>query len=368
MCGAVTRLQRKFLALTLAIAAAAPVAAQPGFSWQLSGFLQQSEIGRDIESDSAAVTATRFFAPVTADGPLALSPFLARSSRVTIGVDGDEQRQTVVRSFGFPIGMTTVFTPTRERDGYTIGGRKVWRDSGWFLGGSYEGGDTELLSGLAAPPTLGEIEGYGIAVGKYLAAATSLELGLRTNDITTSFGTSTICSFLSCILETTLKTDEAALSTLHVGSAGALTYSISGAIVARESEIAYEQGPPPVSNPAPFTIGGVAALPPAGAVINVITPGPVSLSLLAADQVPIDRHYSYSVGGELFPTPRLGVGLGYIRWDGEPLLDDGYNVSTSWFFHERVAVRFAYARTTRDDVGVDFRNDDLLSVTFLGRL
>jgi hypothetical protein len=355
-----------FAALTVIAAASAPVAAQPGFSWQLSGFIQQSEIGRDIEADSAAVTATRFFAPVTSDGPLALGPFLARSSRVTIGVDGDEQRQTVVRTFGFPLGTTTVFTPTRERDGYTIGGRKVWRDSGWFIGGSYEGGDTELLSGLAGPPTLGEIDGYGIVAGKYLAAATSLELGLRTNDITSSFGASAICSFVQCILGSTLTTDEAALSTLHVGSAGALGYSISGAIVARESEIAYDTAPPPVPVSPPFNFPAAGALPPGGVVVNPIGAFPVSV--LNVDLLPVDRHYSYSVGGELFPTRRLGVGLGYVRWDGEPLLDDGYNVSTSWFFHERVAVRFAYARTTRDDVGVDFRNDDFLSVTFLGRL
>lgn len=352
-------------ALVVMAATAAPVAAQPGFSWQLSGVWQEAEIGRDIEGDGAAVTGTRFFAPVAADGPLALSPFLARSSRVTIGVDGDEQRQTVVRTF--LLGTTTTFTPSRERDGYTIGGRKVWGESGWFLGGSYEGGDTELWSGIAGAPTRGEIEGYGIVAGKYLAATTSLELGLRTNDITTSFGTSTICSFLQCILGSTLTTDEAALSTLHVGSAGALGYSISGAIVARESEIAYHEAPPPVSSPPPFTVGGVGALPPAGAVVSPIGAA-VSLSLLNADQLPIDRHYSYSVGGELFPTRRLGVGLGYVRWDGEPLLDDGYNVSTSWFFHERVAVRFAFARTTRDDVGVDFRKDDVWTLTFLGRL
>jgi hypothetical protein len=367
MRGAVTQSCRKlfaFTAFTLVAATAAPVSAQPAFSWELSGFWQQSELGSEIEADVAAVTATRFFAPVSVDGPLALGPFIARSSRVTVGVDGDEQRQTIIASF--PFGSTTAFTPTRERDGYTIGGRKIWGERGWFLGGSYEGGDTELSSGLAGAPTLGNIEGYGSVAGKYLAATTSLELGLRTSDVTTSFGVSTICSFLQCVLGSTLTTDEAALSTLHVGRAGALGYSLSGAVVARESEIAYDVAPPPVSSPLPFPGPVPSTLPPSGVTVNPIGAFPVSV--LNVDLLPIERHYSYSVGGELFPTRRLGVGLGYVRWDGEPLLDDGYNVNTTWFFHERVAVRFAYARTTRDELSADFRNDDALSVTFRGRL
>jgi hypothetical protein len=367
MRGAVTQSCREllaFTAFTVVAAAAAPVSAQPGFSWELSGFWQQSEIGSEIETDVAAVTATRFFAPVLVDGPLALGPFIARSSRVTVGVDGDEQRQTIVSTF--PLGSTTVFTPTRERDGYTIGGRKIWGESGWFLGGGYEGGDTKLSFGTAGAATHGEVDGYGIVAGKYLAATTLLELGLRTSDITTSFGASAICSFLQCILETRLTTDEAALSALHVGRAGARSFSISGAIVARESQIAYRAAPPPAPSPPPFVGGGVAALPPAS--FDAVGAAPVSLSPLNVDQLPIDRHYSYSMDGELFPTRRIGVGVGYVRWDGDPLLDDGYNVSTSWFFHERVAVRFAFARTTRDDVSADFSNDDAWTLTLLGRL
>jgi hypothetical protein len=67
---------------------------------------------------------------------------------VTIAVDGDEQQQTIVSSI--QMGPPLVFTPTRKRDGYTIGGRKIWRESGWFVGGSYEGGDTELSAGTPA--------------------------------------------------------------------------------------------------------------------------------------------------------------------------------------------------------------------------
>jgi hypothetical protein len=164
-----------------------------------------------------------------------------------------------------------------------------------------------------------------------------------------------------------LTTDEAALSALHVGSAGAIVYSLSGAIVAREAEIAYREAPPPVPISPPFIGGGgVAALPPAGAVVTPLGAAPVSP--LNVDQQPIDRHYAYSIDGELFPTRRIGVGLGYVRWDGEPLLDDGYNVNTTWFFRERIAVRFAFARTTRDTFDPDFRDDDAWAMTLLGRL
>jgi hypothetical protein len=54
--------------------------------------------------------------------------------------------------------------------------------------------------------------------------------------------------------------------------------------------------------------------------------------------VPVDRYYAYSVGAELFPTGRLVVRLGYVRWDGEQQLDDGYDVGASWFFRDDVAV------------------------------
>jgi hypothetical protein len=90
-------------------------------------------------------------------------------------------------------GDAIVIEPVRESGGYSIAGRKVWRDSGWFVGGAYDSADSKL-GGSFVSRTQSELEGYGIVAGKYLAAATALELSVHTADITTDFALTSICS------------------------------------------------------------------------------------------------------------------------------------------------------------------------------
>lgn len=347
------------LLVLIAMAASMPAVAQSGYTWELAGSLQGSEVGDDIEGDGAAIVATRFFAPVAPEGPRRLAPFLSRSSFASVGVDGNEQRQTI--TLGGGLTPPFVIEPVREGDGYSLGGRKVWRASGWFVGGAYASSDSNL-TGPTVSPTQGELDGYGIVAGKYVAATTALELNVRTSDVTTDFASSTVCSFLQCIASTTLTTDSMSLDVLHVGRIGALSYAVSGGVLASEADLSFRSAPAPTSS--------LTLRPPVNFGGGVVVARPVSVvSLLDDGLVPFERRYAYSAGGELFPTPRIGVRLGYVRWDGDPLLDDGYDVAASWFFRDNVAVRFHYARTERESaIFAELPESDTFTLTMLGRL
>jgi hypothetical protein len=343
----------------IAVAASPQAVAQADYRWELSGSVQASEVGDEIEGDSAAIISTRFFAPVSAEGPLGLAAFLSRSSYASAGLDGDEQREAI--TIGGGLSPPAVIEPVREGDGYTLAGRKIWRDSGWFVGGAYDSSDTEL-SGPSVSATQSELEGYGIVAGKYVAATTALELGVRTADLGTEFGSSAICSFVQCITGTTLTTDSMSLDALHVGRLGAVSYAVSGGVLASEADLRVH------SVPAPATSPGLRALINFSGSVAAFTPVSAA-SVLNDGLLPFERRYAYSASGEVFPTPRIGVRLGYVRWDGDPLLDDGYDVAASWFFRDHVAVRFHYARTNRDNAFFgDLPESNAITMTLLGRL
>jgi hypothetical protein len=76
----------------------------------------------------------------------------------------------------------------------------------------------------------------------------------------------------------------------------------------------------------------------------------------------------YSVGGEIFPTQKLGVRLGYSRWDGDSPIDDAYDVSVTWFVTRRVALGFSFAdqRNEGDSPFVD--DTETAAIRVVGRL
>jgi hypothetical protein len=73
--------------------------------------------------------------------------------------------------------------------------------------------------------------------------------------------------------------------------------------------------------------------PPAGGILPAFDPD--------------SRLRTYRAAGEVFPTARLGVRLGYTRPDGEGLYsnDGGYDLAATWFFKPRVGVQFSYAES-----------------------
>jgi hypothetical protein len=76
----------------------------------------------------------------------------------------------------------------------------------------------------------------------------------------------------------------------------------------------------------------------------------------------------YSVAGELFPTNRLGVRVGYSRPDTDFLDSDGFDVAATWFFKPRIAVQFSLARTSFGGGPVGVGDVDSAGVRFFGRL
>lgn len=79
------------------------------------------------------------------------------------------------------------------------------------------------------------------------------------------------------------------------------------------------------------------------------------------------RFKAYSAGAELFPTMRLGIRLGYTRWDGGPVRDEGYELATTWFFQRNIAARLAFARTKQDVFNPSLRDADSAALQLIGR-
>jgi hypothetical protein len=80
-----------------------------------------------------------------------------------------------------------------------------------------------------------------------------------------------------------------------------------------------------------------------------------------------DERDLYSLGGELFPTDRLGLRIGLARVEGDYVEDESYDLTATWFLKRGVAVELALART-ESEIGALERNSDSVGVRFLGRL
>jgi hypothetical protein len=130
--------------------------------------------------------------------------------------------------------------------------------------------------------------------------------------------------------------DSVSLEVFHVRRFRSLTYSLQGSVSQTEAEVDISS---------PFT------------------------PLVPATQGDGPTLRVYSVGGELFPTNRLGISLRYSRPDGEGADAEGYGVGATWFFKSRVAVQFNLSRTSFDDVPLGFTDhSESAGIRFIGRL
>jgi hypothetical protein len=345
------------LALLATLLALAEVDAAE-YTWQLAGGMQRLEIGPDFEVDSAAITATRFFQPVDdALGPAALAAFLSRSSHLTIGADSDEQefrytQSSFVRPGDPPPPPPIEIVAVEEAGGYALAGRHVWRASGWFAGGGVESADTDVATPVLSATDV-DRDGYRVGFGKYLGPRTAIEATLRSATTTSRYSPSSICALIRCIIETEIASDDLGVSALHVGELGNFFYSISGGVNVSEADLTFTEASQPTASLPPFS-------PIAGGVFAAVPPVPNSA-------LPADRFYTYSVGSELFPTRRLSVRVGYVRWDGDRQREDGYDVGATWFFLRNVAARFGFARTNLASFYPDLRESDAATLQIIGR-
>ena len=306
------------------------------FSWELSGAASQEERDPLFDTDRWSVRATRYFDGVDdTRGPYALAPFFDPTTSVSANVGRDKRTSHPI---GLVSGIGTPVDAVTETDEYAIGGRYVLPTSKWYFGGRYERSETDAY----------DVEGdaYGLLAGKYFGASTSLELALTSSEQRSQFDVP-LCPPPICTttgtFETELETDEAGLAVMHVRRFRSLTYSLFGRIVQTEAS-AVVRFPETI-----ISIGGV----------------PVTIPTLTSE-ADLPRIRTYSVGGELFPTSKVGIRLGYTTFDGDVSADDAYDVAVTWFFRRNVGLQFTFARQRADDA-TDFRYADTVGIRATGR-
>jgi hypothetical protein len=205
-----------------------------------------------------------------------------------------------------------------------------------------------------------DLHGGTIFAGRYLGPETTLELALN-RDLTDAQGTGVVCVLnqfcASIVPQSTRQTeDTATLSAQHVRHFRSWTYALSGSISDTSGDLSIhsESVQLPVFSP---------VLPPGtvfqGGVPYVTIPA-------STTKIGLDRFLVYAVAGEVFPTRRLGVKLGYTHWDDADTLDYAYDVAASWFVTHNVDLKFVFGRQrARSFAG--FNDTDIASVQAAGR-
>ncbi|HEY9181719.1 MAG TPA: putative porin [Gammaproteobacteria bacterium] len=338
------------------------------FSWQVSGGYGATELAPYADTERTVLDATYYFDPVDdSRGPYALAPFLNRSSRVTAGVVREKTTlTTLVATIGSPPpGTPTAIDVTEDSTGYVFGGRYVWPRSGWYVGASYrnEEMDHEPSSSSLLQDTT--TDGYQLFGGRYLGESTTVDLGAGTTEQTTELVITCITSLcLSGRTATHVDTEDWSIGTTHVRRGPRLSYAITGRFSRADVTPSIDElvlAPPvgtfPLRPTTPMTIAGgvsVAAFTPIAAPFS--GPSPVE-----------DERDVLSLGGELFPTDRLGVRIGFARAEGDYIEDDTLDLGATWFFKPGIAIELVVART-ETEIGALERDIDRAEVRFLGRL
>lgn len=320
---------------------------------EVSGGGEQFDVGDVLEVDRTDLSATYYFEAIdSAQRPLAVAPFLSRSSRVTASLHRDDEVQTLT-----DISGNVLATTTEETRGVVVSGRHVWRDRGWYLGAAAGNADRDAPQSTVYSIDI-DLKSYTLAIGKYVLPSTAVGLNLAQSSTVQDIEPLPACAtlpFCPAAVGFEIRTDAAALSVFHVGEVRALTYSLSGGLQTSHIEVlarpaAPSPAPAPSGPAVPFNVGLVAAYS------AVVTPNATSLG----------RVREYSAAGELFPTERLGIRLGYRRWDGDDVRDEAYELAATWFFKERIAAQVSTVRADRDAPDPLSRSDSA-SFSLLGR-
>src|SRR6185503_4301167 len=291
------------LLVSLAACFAAGAVQAAEFSWEPSAVTNEAE-QNSVDADRLSFGVTYYFDSVDdTRGPLALAAFIDPATWVSVSFD--REKGSVLAPFTFPLFPTGVDTTTDE---YSVAGRYVLPASKWYFGGGYTHGDLDPPP--RTQPIDGDIEGYGLVVGKYLGADTTLELAFDSSDLRNDLNP--FCSVAPCPLSAIeTQSDAWSLAAEHVWRGrGAVAYSVWGRLARTEGSAAFE-----------------TALPP---------------STVESAFGPWDQ---YSVAGEIFPTQKLGFRVGYSRWDAASAPHaDAYDLSATWFATHKVGIELVYSQ------------------------
>lgn len=349
-----------------------PCRSTEAFFWDLSGEAARSELNRAADTHTSTVAATYYFHGIDdSKGPLELASFLEPATRVSASIG---HQQTTSRATG--PGFASVPEVVEKIDEYGLGGRYVLPGRRWYVGGHYR--DDDVGPSPLLPSFTADSKDYGLFAGRYFGINTSLELGLDRADVRTE-GTFDTCIVLTaCIVvpeRARRTTDNATLDLLHVRRFRSLTYSLSAGITETSGRAVYRIGEYTLPTLLPLLPGfpglvvrpviipGLPLLP--GNPALVVPPfGGSAIVPARTAELSVDRFRVYSVGSELFPTQRLGVRVGYSRWDGSSSIDDAYDVATTWFVTRNIGLRFSLARQHAD---ANSQHRDSTAVHVIGR-
>jgi hypothetical protein len=305
--------------------------------------------------DDSTILATHYFATVDdSQGPLGLASFLDPETRIAASITRERQKLHMLSLAGEPAFPDDV----TESDTYSVSGRYVLPTKKWYAGAQYT--QTDLGTPQVFINTDADMHGAAIFAGRYLGPETTLELALN-RDVTDTHGMGVVCVLdqfcASIVPQSTRQTeDTVTLSAQHVRHFRSLTYALSGSITDTSGELVIhsESFDLPVFSP---------ILPP-----GVIFAGGAPFVTVPASttKIGLDHFLAYAVAGELFPTPKLGVRVGYTHWDDANSLDHAYDVAASWFVTRNVDVRVAFGRQ-RARSSAEFRDTDIASVQAAGR-
>jgi hypothetical protein len=309
--------------LAACFAAGAVQAAE--FSWEPSGVA--NEVEQDsVDADRLSFGLTYYFDSVDdTRGPLALAAFIDPATRISVSFDRAKGSVPDPQApFTFPVFSTGDATT----DEYSVAGRYVLPASKWYFGGGYTHGDGDPPPRFT--PIDGDIEGYGLVVGKYLGADTTLELAFDSSDVRTDLNPS--CTVAPCSVQAIeTQSDAWSIAAQHVWRGGPVAYSLWGRFARTEASVAFE-----------------TALPP---------------STVESDFRPWDQ---YSVAGEIFPTQKLGFRVGYSWWDGKngPSVDV-YDLSATWFATHKVGIALTFSQQRMRSGS--FYDNDATALRIVGR-
>ena len=333
------------------------------FSWQFAGSYRDSDRPNVLQSNRSALGATYYLSPVLDEnGPYELAPFLSRSSRVSVDFGRESLRETVFYTTALdtddaigaiaPEGwVTTLLEDLPSEAGfdtsdYSLSGRYVWPESGWYAGAGAQRDDFEEVPQSSFLRSETDSRGFDLFAGKYIGPRMTIEAGLVSHTFRqslqpsrfsdTSFGAVQIGIFpvddfslpIPIVYGSESTAQAAYVSARLVGDMGGLTYSISGSLGSSQVETRVDFEIPTT----PFFEFG-----PDGVFTEVVLELPEDF----ASQTTRERDYSFS--GTLYPTDALGVGLRYSRIDGDELGSrDTVGLSATWFFVRRAAVRLSF--------------------------
>ena len=158
--------QARFVGGVCAGLAVGSAAAGAEYDWQVAGSYGQDDAAGIVDSSRWTLGGSYYPKPVDdTRGPYELAPFLTRSSYVTVGLSRAREEMVSVGYIGGEPGFIERIIElysryTAETSEWSVAGRYVWRESGWFAGGGVErGGTEESPSSSATSASCGAVPG-----------------------------------------------------------------------------------------------------------------------------------------------------------------------------------------------------------------